>query len=253
VRKEMPTVDDALESPRSRPPLAFTLLELLVVVAIITILAGLLMAALSSAKDKGRQAMCASNLRQLAIAFDLYRQDSNDLFPAPGSKTLYGPQPEDWIWWQSGRDVNKSALASHVGKFNPKLFTCPGDRDALRMQGQSFLPGDPYRYSFSLTSYDLEGNGRLDGLNPGMSTIITQDRRVFPFRTADITRPSEKIMVVEESRLTINDSRWVPFDAQTNLITDRHRGYGSVLFADGHFKSVTPTFGLNPNNSNPLQ
>ncbi len=241
------------ERSRRRCVRAFTLIELLVVIAIIGILAALILAALSKAKDQGNRTACANNLRQLGIGFALYNQDSSDLFPAPGSRLRYGPQPEDWIWWQFGRDVTKSSLAAHLGGFNAKIFTCPSDTAALQMQRQGFLQGEPYRYSFSLTSYDLEGPGRLDGLNPGMSTIITVDRRVFPFKASQIKNPSGKIMLVEESRQTIDDSRWVPFGLATNLISDRHGGKGSVIFADGHSHQETPLFGLNPENSNPLR
>jgi prepilin-type N-terminal cleavage/methylation domain-containing protein/prepilin-type processing-associated H-X9-DG protein len=234
----------------------FTLIELMVVIGIVAILAALLLAAIAAAKEKGRRTVCASELRQLGLAFSLYHQDSNDLFPASGSKFLYGPQPEDWIWWQPDRDVTKSALAAHMGGFNPKCFTCPADTDALRLQAESaqgFLPGPPYRFSFSLTSYDLTGRDRQEGENPGMSTIITRDRRVFPFKASSITGPAGKIMVVEESRRSINDSRWVPMDVATNLISDRHGGKGNVIFADGHSQVVKPEFGLDPRNSDPTQ
>src|ERR1700742_4864170 len=89
---------------------AFTLIELLVVIAIIGILAGLLLPVLARAKDKARQAQCGNNLHQLGIAFNLYHQDFNDLFPAPGSRGVYGPQSEDWIWWQYGRGVEHSSI-----------------------------------------------------------------------------------------------------------------------------------------------
>ena len=59
----------------SRSGEGFTLLELLVVVAIIGILAALLVPALSSSKGKARDIECASNLRQLAVAGTLYSQD----------------------------------------------------------------------------------------------------------------------------------------------------------------------------------
>jgi prepilin-type N-terminal cleavage/methylation domain-containing protein/prepilin-type processing-associated H-X9-DG protein len=237
---------------RSRPARnaeAFTLIELLVVIAIIAILAALLFPALSRAKDKARQAQCGNDLHQLGVAFGLYHQDFADMFPAPGSKSWYGPQPEDWIWWQYGRGVEHSSILPFVGNFNAALFTCPADVDALKMQGMGELSDDPYRYSFSLTSYNLTN----ETFNPGMSTIITQDRKVYPFRPADIVKPATKIMLVEEDRQTIDDSRWIPESGgNQNLVSPRHNGgKGNVIFGDGHLEAVTPAFGPNLSNSYP--
>ncbi len=83
-----------------------------------------------------------------------------------------------------------------------------------------------------------------------MSTIITADRVAYPFHAADVKNPSAKIMLVEESRETIDDSRWV--GSSGNEVTDRHSGgKGNVTFADGHIQAVTPDFGSDPTNSNP--
>jgi len=235
---------------------AFTLVEMLVVIAVIGILAAMLLPALSKAKQNGLQISCRNNLHEMGIGFTLYYSENKEYFPAPGSKTAYGPQPEDWIWWQQDRDVNQSSIARDIGKFNAKVFTCPMDKDALALQTQGELADDPYRYSYSLTSYDLTSTSN----NPGMSTIITKTRQVFPFKSTSIRNPSAKIMLVEESRETINDSRWVPVEVSGsgsgrhttyNYVTDRHNGKGDVEFADTHIEAVTPKFGQDPTNSNP--
>jgi prepilin-type N-terminal cleavage/methylation domain-containing protein/prepilin-type processing-associated H-X9-DG protein len=63
-------------------PRAFTLIELLVVIGVIGILAGLLLPALSRAKERGRAIRCVSNLKQVGLGFNYYTDD-HDLYP-PG-------------------------------------------------------------------------------------------------------------------------------------------------------------------------
>jgi prepilin-type N-terminal cleavage/methylation domain-containing protein/prepilin-type processing-associated H-X9-DG protein len=215
-------------APHSRSR-AFTLVELLVVIAIIAVLAALTLTALSRAKQGVGATTCANNLRQLSVAFALYCENHNDNFPAPGSKAIYGPQPEDWIWWQAGRDIYQSSIVPYISRFNARLFRCPQDPEAT-------WPGQVYAYSYSLNSLDLEGQ-----VNPGMSSIITQDRKLYAFKTAQVRTPSNKVMLVDEDRTTIDDSRWAP--GYANLIASRHNGRGVVALADGHVQAVLPAYG----------
>jgi prepilin-type processing-associated H-X9-DG protein/prepilin-type N-terminal cleavage/methylation domain-containing protein len=224
-------------------PRAFTLVELLVSIAIIGILAGLLLSALARSKEKANQTTCRNNFHQSGLAFQLYHGDFNGLFPAPGSKNEYGPQPEDWIWWQPDRNVTNSPIAKYIGNFNALLFTCPDDKDARTLQSNVGQTEGAYPYSFSLTSYSLAND-----INRGMATLITRDRKVYPFHVADIKNPSAKLMLVEEDRATLDDSRWVP---EHNPLTDRHSGKCNAAFADGHVETVLPDFGADTSNSDP--
>ena len=71
----------------------FTLVELLVVISIIAILAGMLLPALSKARDKARAITCTNNLKQLGMGFNNYIHDFNDLLPPLDEQGMANPWP----------------------------------------------------------------------------------------------------------------------------------------------------------------
>src|ERR1039457_7102154 len=79
---------------------AFTLVELLVVIATIAILAALLLPALAQGQAKAKSAQCLSNLRQWGLAYRQYADDNKDFLPRRGQGVQPLAQidrPEDWF------------------------------------------------------------------------------------------------------------------------------------------------------------
>ncbi|MES2463143.1 MAG: prepilin-type N-terminal cleavage/methylation domain-containing protein, partial [Armatimonadota bacterium] len=89
---------------------AFTLIELLVVIAIIALLAAILFPVFSQAREKGRQATCLANMKQMGLAFGQYLTDFDSQYPTcdndkakisgeppdPETPDADGPPEHDW-------------------------------------------------------------------------------------------------------------------------------------------------------------
>ncbi len=115
---------------------AFTLVELLIVIAILAVLAGILFTVFAPAKEKARQTQCISNLKQVGMAVLLYRQDYDGQWPA------------------SLRHVYAGYVSSH------KMLVCPDDgtSEAQRAE-QEAATHAPY------CSYDAsDGLPRISGV-----------------------------------------------------------------------------------------
>jgi prepilin-type N-terminal cleavage/methylation domain-containing protein/prepilin-type processing-associated H-X9-DG protein len=100
---------------------AFTLVELLVVMAIIAILAALLLPALATAKQRARATQCLSDIHQIGVGMALYALESNDRFPESGGVIFWDqidPETQNHGWMQQLLPYTK----------NTNVFQCPLDK-----------------------------------------------------------------------------------------------------------------------------
>ncbi|MBI4027559.1 MAG: prepilin-type N-terminal cleavage/methylation domain-containing protein [Verrucomicrobia bacterium] len=188
-------------SPNRSIQRGFTLIELLVVIAIISILAALLSPAISQAREKGRQAACLSNLKQIGYALVMYAQENDDYLPGarnPGTA---------WCW------------ATLLEPYQGGIQKLP----CLTWKSKGYWHTWSGTYSYNLY---------FGFWNAG--TWVYNLRRLSQFR-----RPAEEAVVVDGTGLTaadINDYFGSDYGIPGggNTCPALHANGFNALFVDGH-------------------
>lgn len=224
---------------------AFTLVELLVVIAVIALLVGLLLPALNQAKARSRSVACKSNLRQIGLAMTMYVDDfdvytrSSVIYGVDGRvrngvsftqfmnpiQFYYGQPPdpgsEGGIWIVSGRDI----------------AVCPGKpRSVFRFNR---APGLRLGYGVNSvgTSHD-----KLTGKPLGLCSILFDEKteaggfeRVHrPMRPSMVQAPSDMIAVGDQADLGDSGFDSEFFKTTGFWLSNLHGGGANMLFCDGH-------------------
>lgn len=232
---------------------AFTLVELLVVLAIVAILASLILPTLSRAKAKARAVECLGTKRQLGLAWLMYADDHSGRLVLNSSHSDFGHTPDfvwSWIsgwldWWDTPDNTNSTLLtvdvhaplAPYLG-YSPKPYKCPADNFVA--PNQRALGWQERIYSVAMNEY----LGDTAGLVPGDQKRSLRWR--YYLRMGDFSgllSPSEVWVVTDEHpdairdgfftlppELFLKDRVWWGAD----LVGSQHDGAATLLFADGH-------------------
>ena len=201
---------------------AFTLVELLVVIAVIAVLAAILFPVFKQAKDRAQATRCINNLRQQATAMKMYGNDWNGRFPV--------------AWhFARGKPSLPDVLMPYVKSTN--VFHCPQDT-GLAMYGGSSTPFwklyDGSSYAWPAEDYSKFGLKSWPWLSG-----LSQDHPYDP-KGVKLTPGREWIWKLPlRKRMMIYD--YHPWHFRTRVVRDvfQAKGLNNVVFVDGHAESIT--------------
>jgi prepilin-type processing-associated H-X9-DG protein/prepilin-type N-terminal cleavage/methylation domain-containing protein len=225
----------------------FTLVELLVVVALIAILAGLLLPVLSRSKSAADSAKCKSNLRQLITGLGLFVSDFQvyPLYNSMRPENPLNPFPDHQGTWGEALDQQlglKGAVYTSELSAYQSLWRCPGEKRTAVRDG---FRGDSYGYN----NIGLNGRDAPLGLGGNLPWMALPDGGHWfatPTPESDVRVPSDmmaigdgftgsgngRIVVIGILQRAGPNVRWANDD--TLIARKRHGGKANVAFCDGH-------------------
>lgn len=205
--------------PLSRFRRGFTLVEMLVVLVIIAVLAGLLLPQIGRMKEKGRRVVCSSNLREIHKLIEAYMKDYDDVFPFVDVDGNNGSTPNAPVLL----DENLNMLVRRDYTHNMKVFQCPS-RIALG-QGAKKL------------KWHYEYNPYLSFTKPSGES----DKPPRAFKGAQVTAPTTIRLVWDSDDETGGSGGERTGDHYYDDGDNHGADGGNVCYVDGHIQWWTGT------------
>lgn len=207
---------------------AFTLVEVLVVLAVIGLLAALLLSVFANARKKSRQTSCQANQKQILLAVSMYVQDYDGLFPK-----IYDSSSKQIVtWYETLLPYTKSQ----------QVFQCPTDNE--KGIGGNFVPTPKFRSSYAASHDLLWGEGLEYAPSASLSRVGKPSTTVF---LSDAGTQTDSEAPFATSSSPVKDGCWIlqlsmnsamEGDGSTCGPSLRHSGMSNVGFVDGHVKAM---------------
>ena len=236
----------------------FTLVELLIVIAIIAIIAGMLLPALNRARERANSIACVSNLRQIQQALNGYADDCKDAFPCMDSTYSYPSGSIDFNW----------IYILYQGKYltGGGVFICRSQHRKTDDTDTKFLtdPASVKLYNNGSYGYNYQYLGtRSTDFGPESSKQWKLFCLTNGQRRKRVRKPSETISVVdvvragwpEQGAYVALSSYAIDKDPTTcaGNVDPRHSGGCNIAWVDGHVSHVTNINRKNPYTSDPFR